>query len=317
MADAYPIYEEIGADLAPSGITLNYQLSGIGPALAQFGAGRTSFVASEGTGLPALPRVGTTSALYVPVGFEAVAVVYNLPSVHRPLRLDGRTLADIFRGVIQRWNDRRIARLNPNLRLPPIPILAIHRSDPVNLTALVTAYLSAGSAAWRRTVGAGPLVEWPGGTPAPSDATMVAEVSQNLGAIGYTEQPVALKNGFQTASLRNPAGNYLGPTIPASSAVGQQTHPPGEFAVSTVNAPAPGAYPIAYELYLLVYRDPCGAGIEQVQAQALQRFLVYVLSGGQAVIDELSIGPLPIRMRLGAQAAVDRLLCGAQPISQL
>ena len=47
----------------------------------------------------------------------------------KPLRLDGRRVADIFLGKITKWNDARIAALNPGVKLPGIDILVVHRSD--------------------------------------------------------------------------------------------------------------------------------------------------------------------------------------------
>ena len=50
--------------------------------------------------------------------------VINLPGV-KPgeLKLTGPQLADIYRGVIKKWNDPLLARTNPGMTLPALPIL--------------------------------------------------------------------------------------------------------------------------------------------------------------------------------------------------
>ncbi len=319
-SDLYPIYEEFGSMLAGSGITLNYQLSGVGPALAQFRrTGGVAFVASAGSDpLGNFPRIGATSALYVPVAFQAVSVVYNLPIVHHTVRLNGKVLADIYRGLVHRWNDPEIARLNPGLRLPPLPIFVVHRSDVAPINALFTQYLVAHSPVWRRSYGGGEQVNWPqGGTPVSDDASMLQQVTQNVGAIGYIEQATAMQNDLQAAALENPSGAYMAPTLAATSAVGLEAHAPGDLSLTTVDAPVARAYPIAAEIYMLAYRDACQAGLDPSQAEAAQRFFEYALTGGQAVVQRLSYAPLALRLRISALAAVQRLLCGSQTIASL
>ena len=39
------------------------------------------------------------------------------------------TLVDIFMGRITKWNDKRIAALNPGVKLPDIDLIVVHRSD--------------------------------------------------------------------------------------------------------------------------------------------------------------------------------------------
>jgi phosphate transport system substrate-binding protein len=45
------------------------------------------------------------------------------------LRLTGEVLAAIFAGDIQRWDDARIAALNPGLSLPARRIVRVVRGD--------------------------------------------------------------------------------------------------------------------------------------------------------------------------------------------
>src|SRR4051794_41550458 len=94
--------------------------------------------------------------------------IVNIEGVKaRDVALDGAILAKIFLGEIKSWNDPAIQRLNPYVRLPAQPIVAVHRSDASATTYVLTHYLSKGSADWRTQVGAAIPVEWRGGVLAP------------------------------------------------------------------------------------------------------------------------------------------------------
>ncbi len=59
-----------------------------------------------------------------PIIIGAVVVVYNIPGVDN-LKLDGKTLADIFMGKIKYWDNPEIKALNPNVNLPHEKIIVI------------------------------------------------------------------------------------------------------------------------------------------------------------------------------------------------
>ncbi len=51
----------------------------------------------------------------------------TFPGITQPLKLTGPLVADIFLGKVTKWNDRRIAALNPGVKLPATDILVVHR----------------------------------------------------------------------------------------------------------------------------------------------------------------------------------------------
>lgn len=291
----FPIYEELGTELSAHRITLNYQQTDPNAAASAFAAGRIAFLAADGVGAPlGVPRHGATNAQAVPVARWGVAVIYNLPSLRVRLRLDGATLADMYRGVVKNWNSGEIARENPGVKLPAIPIRVVHRADGAVATAVLTHYLADASLSWRRTVGSGTKVRWSGGTAAANDTALVATVAQNAGAIGYTEQSVALLDGVPTAALRNASGEFVAPMAAAATA---------------------GTYPALAQTYLLTYRDLCVAGLTPRQASAVRTFALYLLGQGQAVIKRLRFSPLPRPLRLRALSQVAGLLCESQQVT--
>ena len=68
--------------------------------------------------------------------------VVNLPGVASGrLRLDAHVLAAIFAARIDHWNDKAIAALNPELKLPNLPITRVVRADGSGTTQVLLAYL--------------------------------------------------------------------------------------------------------------------------------------------------------------------------------
>jgi len=89
-----------------------------------------------------------------PMVMGAITPVINLPGVYiAQLKLDGQTLAAIYLGKINKWNDPELIKLNPTLRLPNMKIIVVYREDKSGTTFNFTNYLSKVSADWQRGVG--------------------------------------------------------------------------------------------------------------------------------------------------------------------
>ncbi len=56
----------------------------------------------------------------IPLAISAQQVNYNVPGLTGHLKLDGPTIAAIYQGKITKWNDAKIAALNPGVTLPDI-----------------------------------------------------------------------------------------------------------------------------------------------------------------------------------------------------
>jgi ABC-type phosphate transport system substrate-binding protein len=63
----------------------------------------------------------------LPAVLIAIVPIYNLPGVRQDLRLSGEVLASIFLGELKTWNASPIAKLNPDITLPNIPIQVVNR----------------------------------------------------------------------------------------------------------------------------------------------------------------------------------------------
>lgn len=228
--------------------------------------------------------------VHVPIALGAVAVAYRLDGVPANLRLDRAALVAIFLGELTRWDDPRIAALNPGAALPATAITVVHRADASGTTAVFTRYLSDASEAWRRRFGDEWLVAFPVGLAARGNDGVAALIQRTPGAIGYVELTGAKHAGLGVALVENPAGAFVEPTVATlrAAAADAGDRMPHDLRVSIVDAPARDAYPIAAFTFALVE-----AGGDDARGAALARFLWWVVHDGQRLGDALFYAPLP------------------------
>ena len=129
-----------------------------------------------------------------PAIIGTVVTPINLPGVDvTKMYLDIETISDIYLGKIKKWNDKRIQKLNPKLKLPDTTIAVIHRSDGSGTTFLFASNLSQ---SWKDEVGVGKALKWPVGVGGKGNEGVAQYVSKIKGAIGYVENAYAMKNGL-------------------------------------------------------------------------------------------------------------------------
>ncbi|HWK28367.1 MAG TPA: phosphate ABC transporter substrate-binding protein PstS [Solirubrobacter sp.] len=312
-----PVYQEWAARFQEKvGTTVNYQGIGSGGGIAQFTAGTVDFGATDS----AMKDEEITAAqakgepVHIPTVLGAVTISYNLDGVDSGLKLDGATIADIFLGKIKTWNDPKLTAGNEDVKLPSTKITVCHRSDESGTTKNFTQFLAAYSPAWESGPGVDKSVKWPTGTGAKGNDGVAACIKQNPGAVGYVEQAYALANNFTFASVKNKSGNFVAPTLESTSAAGQDLDIPEDLRLSTIDSPGADAYPVAALTFLLVYQDPCKAGMDEQGAKRLKAWLDYALGDGQEVASELQYAKLPDELHTKAQAKVDGLQCNGQAI---
>jgi phosphate transport system substrate-binding protein len=317
---AAPIYQQWGQSLSSQGVTLNYNAVGSGAGIAQLQAGTVDFAGSDPPMKAAEIAKAKGPVAQFPVAFGAITVAYNLSGVNAGLKLDGKTIADIFLGKVKSWNDPEIKALNAGASLPSTAITVVHRSDASGTTQGFVTFLSDYSPAW--TAAAGPpakTVKWPTGTGAAKNAGVAAAIKQTSGAIGYVEQAYALQNNMTVASVKNKAGTYIAPTIPATSAAAVGIKIPANLAISTINSPNPAAYPIVSQTFLIGYLDACKAGISQSAASGVKKFFTYAVGPGQQTLgaggSQLPYAPLPATLAAKDTAQLSTLVCNGAPLT--
>jgi len=299
----YPLYARWFNEYAQqSGVRINYQSIGSGGGIRQLIAGTVDFGATD---VPMtdeeIARIPKGRVVHIPTVLGAVGVTYHVPGLTRPLRLSPDVLADLFLGVITRWDDPRLAALNPDAALPDRDVLVVHRSDGSGTSYIFTDYLTSVSPAWAAGPGRSKDVRWPVGLGGKGNEGVAGQVKQMPGAIGYVEATYARQNRLPLAHIRNASGNYVAAMAfeiaeAATSALALVTET-SDLRLSIVNAPGANAYPIASFTWMLVAPELIGAE----KTAALRRFLEWSLHDGDQIARTLGYEPLP-------QPLADRLL---------
>ena len=289
-----PIYTKwFDAYARKTGVHINYQSIGSGGGIRQYTEGTVDFGASDGPMTDEQIAAVQGKVLHVPTVLGADVITYNLPGIGaRSLNFDGPAIADIFLGKITKWNDRRIAGLNPGVTLPNADIIVVHRSDGSGTSYIFTDYLSKVSPEWNTKVGKGTSVNWPVGLGGKGNEGVTQQVKQTEGSIGYVELIYAVSNKLPVGRVRNAAGRLVDPTLASvTAAAGSAKFEKNtDFRVSITNAPGVAAYPISSFTWLLVRPDLADAA----KARAMKAFLAWMISPeAQAMAGELIYAPLP------------------------
>jgi phosphate transport system substrate-binding protein len=318
---AAPIYQQWASALKGQGVTLNYNPVGSGTGIADLQTATVTFAGSDPSLKPEDKSAMKGPVLQFPVAFGAITVSYNLSGVKSGLKLDGPTISKIYMGQIKTWNDPAIKALNPGMSLPSTGITVVHRSDSSGTTAGFTTFLAATDPTWASTVGPPDKeVKWPTGTGAAKNSGVAAAVKQTDGAIGYVEQAYAIENGFTYAAVKNSSGQFVLPTIQNTSAAANGIKVPADLGISTINSPAPGAYPIVSQTFLVAYKDPCKDGkASSSVASGLKKFLTYAFGPGQQTLgpgsNQLPYAPLPSSLADKDNTQLGTMTCNGSSIS--
>jgi phosphate transport system substrate-binding protein len=299
----FPIYSKWFSDYATlKGVKINYQSIGSGGGIRQLSEGTVDFGASDAPMSDAELAKAKGPILHIPTVLGAVVVTYNVPEITKTLRLDGTTLANIFLGQITKWNDSRIAALNPGVKLPATDILVVHRSDGSGTSYVFTDYLASVSPSWATKPGKGKDVQWPVGLGGKGNEGVAGQVKQLPGSIGYIELAYAKQNKLPYADIKNANGQFVTPTIEAVTAAAAAAKLPEntDYRVSIVNAAGKGAYPISSFTWLLVYEKQTDAA----KGRKLLDFVKWALTDGEKSASTLDYAPIPAAM---SKALIKRL----------
>jgi phosphate transport system substrate-binding protein len=271
-------------------VRFNYQSIGSGGGQKQLLNQTVSFGASDAPMTDEAMAKAPGKILHFPVVAGGVAIMYNLPG-NPKLRLDGDTLANIYLGNIKKWNDPKIAALNPGVDLPDLDIAPVHRTEGSGTTFIFTDYLTSVSPVWADTVSKGTSVKWPAGLGLGAKGTegVAGQVKQISGAIGYGELAYADQSKITYANMKNSSGNFVSPAPESVSAALATAHIPDDFRFSMVNPPGADAYPIAGASWVLVYQQQKN----QAVGRKLVGFLKWAITDGQKISAKLDYAPLP------------------------
>jgi len=284
---------------ARSGVEITYGPIGSGGGITQLTNRTIDFGASDAPLSPA-DRERCDGCLQIPWAVAGTSIAYNVPGAPRHLRLTGAVLADIFLGKLTSWNDSRLAKLNPNAKLPALRVTPIYRTDASGTTYNLSDYLARISPDWKRRVGVGVELEFPAGTGGHGSSGVAAALARADGGITYVDAAYSLRNGFSYAAMRNRAGNFV---LPDRSAVAAAAASATTTSIVDPPATAPDAYPLSSYTYALI---PARTG----KAGLLRRFLLYALGPGQRFGPPLQFAQLPPRIVAADKQTIAKITTG-------
>jgi|KBSMisStaDraftv2_1062788.scaffolds.fasta_scaffold155254_2 phosphate transport system substrate-binding protein len=298
---AAPIYAKWGeAAAAASGIKLNYQAIGSGAGINQINNRTVDFGASD-MPVPA-DALKEHRLMQFPTVIGGVTIIVNLPDVKpNELKLTGELIAEIYLGKITKWNDPKIAALNPGAKLPAIAIAPVYRADGSGTTFVFTDYLSMQSPDWKSKVGSSTSVKWLAGTGAKGSDGVSGTVHNIKGGIGYVESAYAEQNHLTTTQLQNKAGKFVSPTMESykAAAAAADWSKVQNFAIDLNDQPGDASWPIESATFVLLPTDPKDPN----QSAAVKKFFDWGFAHGSDIATQLLYIPLPEAVQDAVRAA--------------
>ena len=305
----YPIYAKWAeAYKKETGVGLNYQSIGSSGGIRQINNKTVAFGATDAPVKgEELDRLGQVQ---FPAIIGGTVPVINLEGF-KPgeLRITGPVLAEVFMGDIVKWNDPKLAALNPGKKLPDQNITVVHRADGSGTTFNFTDYLAEVSKPWAERVGKGAAVKWPAASSVGGKGNegVAANVNRVKGAIGYVEYAYVKKNNMTFMQLQNKNGKYVSPddlTFAAAAAGADWFSVPG-MGVSIVDQKGDAVWPVTTASFIIMYKDPA----DKKSSAEVLKFFDWSFKNGRKMAEELDYVSLPdsltkqIRERVWSQIA--------------
>ena len=298
----YPVFRVWAAEYPKThpGVAITAAATGSGAGVDQAITGAAQIGASDAYMSDTQVR-DNPLIINVPMAISAQTVNFNIPDLNgQNLKLDGATLAGIYSGKIQSWDDPAIAAMNAGVKLPHNAIVPIRRSDVSGDTFIFTQYLTFTTPSWEYSPGYGTTIAWPAtpnGLTAEGNTAMIAKIHDTPYSVGYVGVSLhndVAKAGIGTAALKSYNGEFLLPTPQAIEAAASALWPrtPQDERLTLVNAPGANAYPlINYEYAVVSTKQP-----SPETAAALRSFLLWAIAPDEMNAQQLADAnfiPLP------------------------
>lgn len=284
--------------LIKEGIAATYSATGVETGLQKLDARQVDFA---GVDAPLSPEqaAACNACAQIPWYLTGVDVAYRLKGVNK-LNLSGSVIAAIFNGKITKWNDPKIAALNPKAKLPGTKISVVYPGEASGQSWAFTGFLA--RSAGKKTAGT-TTAHFKAGITGAGDRGVGAAIGSTDGAIGYVSASYAGAAGLKVAAIENAAGSFVAPSVESFTAAGATVKAvPASGIVEAVYPPASAsnAYPLATFGYAVVpHAAPQKAYVEQ--------FLNYAVGPGAELGVASEIAGLPKAVKTAARTAIGAL----------
>lgn len=252
---AFPVYRTWAEEyVRANGGAVRYDPIGSSGGVKNIKARATDFGGSD----VMLPRdeLEKSQLVALPTVIIGVVPFYHLPGIrHEAITLNGPLLARIFLGEITRWDAREIRELNPNVKLPALPIKPVVRADGSGTTYNFSDYLAKINTSWRLQKGVANTIDWPKHFQgAKGSSGVVDTVVATPGAIGYVDYNYVVERNLTGARMLNAEGRVVSASPisfrAALSASAWQTS--GDFSQTLTQQPGKESWPITMGTFALL-----------------------------------------------------------------
>jgi len=246
-------------------------------------------------------KAAAHEVLELPAVLVGIGVFYNVPGSAN-IRLSGPVLANIYLGKTTSWSDPEIAKLNPDGKLPDLPIKVLHRTDGKGSNYIFSDFLSRLNPEFRAKVGKSISPKWPVGAAFSRCQDLLANAAKTSGAIGYAELRCGEKSALSIARIRNAAGEFVKPSTKSISdvALAMESKMTDDFRVSLTNAPGKESYPIVSFTWFYVPVHPQ----DLQRSHAVKEYLSWVYASGQEIAQAQGYATLPLSVLKKVRAKV-------------
>lgn len=288
--------------------------------------------------MQAIPRIHKIKALsqdfkysMLPIVAGGTSFMYNLSigkNQFKTLNLSQETLAKIFSGQIDRWDDAAIAADNQGVALPAQRITVVVRSDGSGATAQFTLWMLRTFPQHYATLCAKMGCNPSSGTSyfatPPSLPNFVGQsgsigvtqyTKSNPFTINYDEYSYALNANYPVVNIKNAAGFYVKPTAEnvavalVKAKINQDPASKNYLAQDLSEVYGyqdPRTYPLSAYSYMIVPAQTTPR-INASKGSSIGFFASYSLCEGQLSSGKLGYSPLPMNLVLAAMDQVRKV----------
>ena len=273
-----------------STVRVRYLQMGASEGMREIGQGVGDFAGGEIPLTDAQMHKEKNALVQFPTVLVAIVPIYKLPG-EPELRFSGELLAEMFLGNVKNWKDEKIAKLNPGVELPDLPIAVVHRSSGKGSNYILSDFLAKVSPQWKSKIGKSASPNWPLGEETNRSEDMVEKVIATPGAIGYVELNYAERKDLGFGSVQNASGRFIRatPASIAAACAASGKNLAADFSISLTNAEGKDSYPVVSFTRVFAI----ASGMEPLRSQALKEFWNWALTAGQETAARLGYTVLP------------------------
>lgn len=247
----------------------------------------------------------------------SIVIIYNIPEINSTenIKIGRKELSRIFKQEIKMWNDPSLVALNPNINLPPQPILRVVRKDSSGTTDDFTKILKKFDSTWTAV---GSLPNWPNATSNIFYVSGADAVSQSIQilpySIAYNTYNSLLRVETNLALLQNQDGYFVNVSLDTNS-VSESTQFNQYFSADITDLSGKDIYPMTILTYLLYFNKTTSNSSCDSQIKLYKYLKSYYTELGNQIMLQNNFHPMPSSIYRRIGLILDQMVCNDKLIT--